>query len=420
MDMMQKLALLGESARYDVSCSSSGSTRQRPQGGIGNASLGGICHTWTADGRCVSLLKVLLTNECIYDCRYCAIRHSNDLQRARFRPRELADLTIEFYRRNFIEGLFLSSGVWKNPDETVEQMIETLRLLREEHRFGGYIHAKAIPGASSTLIERLGLLCDRVSVNIEQVSQDSLKALAPQKSFAAIQGPMQYLSHRIQSTRDELVRYRHAPDFAPAGQSTQIIVGASPEKDVQILKTAQKLYREYRLKRVYYSAYIPINQDQTLPAVTSSPPLLREHRLYQADWLLRFYGFGCEELLDVKMPQLRLDLDPKAAWALRHLDRFPVEINRADYDMLLRIPGIGVRSAQKILAARRHQWLTRADLEAMKIPLKRSAWFITCKGRYAAAFIPSISKLESMLIDPAGRRLDRRQIHMEELHGHLV
>ena len=419
MDLMQKLSVLGESARYDVSCSSSGSQRAGGKG-IGNTVASGICHTWTADGRCVSLLKVLLTNECIYDCVYCMNRRSNDIVRSRFTAAELAELTIAFYRRNYIEGLFLSSGVWRGPDETMEQMIKTLQLLRHEHQFNGYIHAKAIPGCSENLVEQLGLLADRVSINIEQCSKASLAMLAPQKSFERIFQPMQYLTSRLTENKRDLVRYRHTPAFSPAGQSTQIIIGASPEPDALILKATEKLYREYQMKRVYYSAYMPVNQDQRLPAITTMPPLVREHRLYQADWLMRFYHFNSGEILDGAQ-QLDLDMDPKAAWALRHLDLFPVEVNRADWEMLLRVPGIGVRSAQKIMAARKHHRITADDLKRMRVSLKRAGWFLTCNGKYAATYTPSPEVLRLLLADTAGRqRQAPLQLSMEQVYADLV
>ena len=418
MDLMQKLAVLGESARYDVSCSTSGVERPNQGQGIGNASIGGICHSWTEDGRCVSLLKVLLTNHCEYDCAYCANRRSNDITRAAFLPEELADLTIAFYRRNYIEGLFLSSGVVRSPDHTTELMIRTLQLLRHVHRFNGYIHAKAIPGTAPDLIEQLGLLADRISVNMEQCTIASLQLLAPQKTAEAIARPMQFIASRRQANQDELVRYRHAPVFAPAGQSTQIIVGASPERDLQILSATQKLYDQYQLKRVYYSAYIPVNQDVRLPSVATAPPLLREHRLYQADWLLRFYNFQSSELLDIQHPDLDLEVDPKCAWALRHLDRFPVELNRAEYDLLLRVPGIGVRSARKILAARRQHRLRLDDLKSLNLVLKRASWFITCDGQYGAARVPQADSLRFLLADKAGiRRQSPLQLQMEDIPG---
>lgn len=416
VDLMQKLAILGESARYDVSCSTSGVIRDNGGQGVGNASLGGICHTWTEDGRCVSLLKVLLTNHCRYDCAYCLNRCSNDIRRAAFSPRELSDLTLEFYRRNYIEGLFLSSGVLVSPDHTTELMIQTLRLLRGEGRFRGYIHAKAIPGTSAGLLEQLGFLADRVSVNIEQCTPAGLRLLAPQKTELAIAAPMRFLTGRLAESREELVRYRHAAPFAPAGQSTQVIVGASPERDLQVLTMAQHLYRNYQLKRVYYSAYIPVNQDHRLPALTQPPPLLREHRLYQADWLLRFYRFDVTELLGTDNPDLDLDMDPKCAWALRHLDRFPVEVNEADYETLLRVPGIGVRSARKIVAARRLQRLRLEDLKPFNIVLRRAGCFITCNGKLAASRLPDETTLRRLMTDRAGTaRLAPAQISLEDL-----
>lgn len=416
MDLMGKLAILGESARYDVSCSTSGVDRANSGGGVGNASASGICHSWTADGRCVSLLKVLQTNACIYDCAYCLNRQANDIPRATFQPEELAALTMSFYRRNYIEGLFLSSGVVHSPDFTMELMIRTLTLLRQEHHFNGYIHAKAIPGASAESLDQLGLLADRVSVNIEQCTPAGLRLLAPQKTAAAIAAPLQYLTDRLKANRDELVRFRHAQPFSPAGQSTQVIIGASPERDLQVLTMAQHLYDRFDLKRVYYSAYIPINQDNRLPAVTTAPPLLREHRLYQADWLLRFYHYDVHELLDAGQPDLDLDLDPKCSWALRHLDQFPVEVNRASYDTLLRVPGIGVRSARRIVAARRHQRLRPEDLKAMGLVLKRAAWFLTCGDRYVAARIPRAEDLRWLLADEAGKqRQNPWQMRLEDL-----
>ena len=418
MDLMQKLAVLGESARYDVSCSTSGVDRPNQGRGVGNASIGGICHTWTEDGRCVSLLKVLMTNHCDFDCAYCANRHSNDITRAAFAPDELADLTMAFYRRNYIEGLFLSSGVVKSSDHTAELMIRALELLRWQHRFVGYIHAKIIPGTSADLVERIGLLADRISVNMEQCTAASLQQLAPQKTAEAIARPMQFIASRRQANSEELMRYRHAPVFAPAGQSTQIIIGASPERDLQILSSTQRLYNDYRLKRVYYSAYIPVNNDRRLPAVTQAPPLLREHRLYQADWLLRFYHFEVKELLDIHQPDLDLDLDPKCAWALRHLDQYPVELNRADYETLLRVPGIGVLSARKIIAARRERCLRLDDLKRLRLVMKRAAWFITCDGQYGAARIPQAESLRFLLADKAGiGRQSPLQLQLEDIPG---
>lgn len=383
MDFMEKLKILSDSAKYDVACTSSGVDRGNGGDGIGSAVSCGICHSFAADGRCVSLLKVLMTNYCIYDCKYCVNRRSNDLPRAAFTPRELADLTIEFYRRNYIEGLFVSSGIIKNPDYTCEQMIEVIRILREEYRFYGYIHAKAIPGADEALVARLGMLADRMSVNIELPSQASLNLLAPDKSKDSILKPMGMIKQRIQENSAELVRYRHAPRFVPAGQSTQMIIGATPDSDYQILNLAEGLYRKYKLKRVFFSAYMPVAENPLLPALDSKPPLLREHRLYQADWLLRFYGFKAAELLDESHQSFNPLVDPKCNWALNHMDQFPVEVNRCSYSILLRVPGIGVNSAKRIVTARKAGPLDFAGLKRLGVVLKRAQYFITCKGKLA-------------------------------------
>ena len=385
MDLFDKLKILTDAAKYDVACTSSGVDRTPAPGGIGSAAACGICHTFAGDGRCVSLLKVLMTNVCCYDCRYCVNRRSHDTPRAAFTPRELAELTIQFYRRNYIEGLFLSSGVMRSPDYTCEQMAEALRILREEYRFGGYIHVKAIPGADPALTERLGRLADRMSVNIELPSGESLGRLAPDKSKSAILAPMGYIRDRIGETAGEALVSRHAPRFAPAGQSTQMIVGATPDSDRRILTLAQGLYRRYGLKRVFYSAYMPVVENALLPPVGTRPPLLREHRLYQADWLLRFYGFTADELLDDAQPDFDLRLDPKCGWALRHMEYFPVEVNRAEYETLLRVPGIGVRSARRILTARRETSLDFDGLKKLGVVLKRAQYFVTCRGRAAPA-----------------------------------
>lgn len=379
MELLEKLKILADSAKYDASCSSSGSERKNMPGGIGNAARMGICHTFSGDGRCVSLLKVLLTNFCMYDCQYCVNRTSNDVPRAAFTPRELADLTIQFYKRNYIEGLFLSSAVVRSPDHTMELLIECLTILRREYRFNGYIHAKTIPGASQELINRIGLLADRVSVNIELPSNASLKAFAPQKSKEAILRPMGQITGAITQSKQELTLYRHAPSFAPAGQSTQMIIGATPETDYSILTLSEQLYKRYALKRVYYSAYVPVGTNPLLPVI--APPLLREHRIYQADWLLRYYGFTAEELLSAEHPNFNNFIDPKCDWALRHWELFPVEINRAPYQMLLRVPGLGVRSAQKIVRARRVAALRFEDLKKMRISMKRAKYFVTCGGK---------------------------------------
>lgn len=381
MEVWDKLTILADAAKYDVACTSSGSDRAGAKGSLGSCSAPGICHSFSADGRCISLLKVLFSNACSYDCKYCQSRRSNDFVRAAFTPRELAELTIAFYRRNYIEGLFLSSAVCRSPDWTCERMIETLRLLREEYRFRGYIHVKAIPGASGELIERLGLLADRMSVNIELPSEAGLSRLAPDKSREAILRPMALIRNGTAQSREELVKYRHARPFAPAGQSTQMIVGATADSDLQILRLTQALYRKYQLKRVFFSAYIPLVSDSLLPALDVKPPLLREHRLYQADWLLRYYGFAAEELLDEQNPSFNPLLDPKCNWALNHLEEFPVEVNTAPLERLLRVPGIGVRSAQRIFAARRDRSLDFNGLRRIGVVLKRAQYFITCRGR---------------------------------------
>ena len=382
MELMDKLEILADAAKYDAACTSSGLDRAGRPGTIGSTTLAGCCHSFSADGRCISLLKVLMTNVCAYNCQYCVNRRSNDLPRAAFTPRELCELTMGFYRRNYIEGLFLSSAVLVSPDYTTERMIEALRLLREEYRFGGYIHAKAIPGADPRLTYRLGLLADRMSVNIELPSAGSLALLAPDKKKENILTPMGQIRDGISLASRERKLCRHAPRFAPAGQSTQMIVGATPESDQQILTLTQGLYDKYHLKRVFYSAYMPVSNSPLLPAPQNfQPPLLREHRLYQADWLLRFYHFRAEELLDEEAPNLDPRLDPKCTWALRHLEFFPVEVNRADYEALLRVPGVGVRSARRILAARRVGPLTFEGLKRLGVVLKRAQYFLTCSGR---------------------------------------
>ncbi|MBM6681086.1 putative DNA modification/repair radical SAM protein [Pseudoflavonifractor capillosus] len=382
MELMDKLEILADAAKYDAACTSSGLDQAGRPGTIGSTTLAGCCHSFSADGRCISLLKVLMTNVCAYDCQYCVNRRSNDLPRAAFTPRELCELTMGFYRRNYIEGLFLSSAVLVSPDYTTERMIEALRLLREEYRFGGYIHAKAIPGADPRLTYRLGLLADRMSVNIELPSAGSLALLAPDKRKENILTPMGQIRDGISLASRERKLCRHAPRFAPAGQSTQMIVGATPESDRQILTLTQGLYDKYHLKRVFYSAYMPVSNSPLLPAPQNfQPPLLREHRLYQADWLLRFYHFRAEELLDEEAPNLDPRLDPKCTWALRHLEFFPVEVNRADYEALLRVPGVGVRSARRILAARRVGPLTFEGLKRLGVVLKRAQYFLTCSGR---------------------------------------
>ena len=383
MDLLEKLTVLTDAAKYDAACTSSGVRRGFQPGKIGNttSSIAGCCHSFSADGRCITLLKVLMTNSCVYDCRYCVNRRSNDTRRAAFTPKELAELTIQFYRRNYIEGLFLSSGVLRSPDYTTEQMIEALRILREDYGFNGYIHAKAIPGTSPDLVYRLGLLADRLSVNIELPSEQGLRSLAPDKSRSAILRPMGLIRDKARQSKSELAKYKHAPAFAPAGQSTQLIVGATQDTDRHILHLTESLYAKYRLKRVFYSAYVPIVESSLLPSLDTKPPLLREHRLYQADWLLRFYGFRAEELLDEQHPDFNPRIDPKCFWAICHPEQFPVEIMRAEYETLLRVPGIGPVSARRIVSARRVSHLRYEDLSRLGVVLKRAQFFITCGGR---------------------------------------
>lgn len=383
MNLLDKLTILTDAAKYDASCTSSGVIRGSRPGMIGNtsSSIAGCCHSFSADGRCISLLKVLMTNYCVYDCKYCINRRSNDTRRTAFTPRELAELTIQFYRRNYIEGLFLSSGVLRDPDYTTLRMIETLRLLRREFAFNGYIHAKAIPGTSPELVQQLGYLADRLSVNIELPSQKGLAALAPDKSQAAILAPMRLIEAQGRQNKEELAKYRHAPAFAPAGQSTQLIVGATEDSDRHILHLTESLYDRYRLKRAFYSAYVPVVENPLLPDLHTKPPLLREHRLYQADWLLRFYGFRADELLDDQHPNFDPMLDPKCYWAITHPEQFPVEIMTADLGRLLRVPGIGPTGARRILSARRTGLLHFDDLKKMGIVLKRAQFFILCGGR---------------------------------------
>ncbi len=381
MTVMQKLEILTDAAKYDVSCSSSGVERKGDGTGIGNAAAGGICHSFSSDGRCISLLKILFTNECIYDCKYCINRKSNDVPRASFTPDEICELTIQFYRRNYIEGLFLSSGILYSPTYTMELIYEAIYKLRTLYRFQGYIHVKAIPGADPEIIRRLGLLADRMSVNLELPTAEGLQRLAPNKHRKNILAPMRMIQQGITQNKNELMVYRHTSSFVPAGQSTQMIVGATPENDYQIMMVAENLYKKFDLKRVYYSAFVSVNEDKDLPALPGGPPLLREHRLYQADWLLRFYGFEAKELLSEDKPNFNVLLDPKADWALRHLEQFPVEINRADYQTILRVPGIGVKSAQRIVRARKNGNLSFEDLKKIGVTLKRALYFITCNGR---------------------------------------
>ena len=382
MTLGEKLEILSDAAKYDVSCTSGGTERKGDGEGMGNCKKAGICHSFSADGRCISLLKILFTNECIYDCKYCVNRSGNDVVRTSFTPEEVCTLTMEFYRRNYIEGLFLSSGVLKSPNYTMELLYTVLYKLRHEHNFQGYIHVKAIPGADSRLIQMTGYLADRMSVNIELPTAESLRLLAPHKTRKNILAPMRFVQQMSAENQYEIQTYRHVPKFVPAGQSTQMIIGATPESDYQILHVAESLYKKFDLKRVFYSAFIPVNEDKNLPSVKEQrPPLLREHRLYQADWLLRYYHFEAGELLDEENPNFNAYLDPKCFWALRHLEEFPIEINYAAYDMLLRVPGIGYKSASRIVKARRMGMLDFEDLKKMGVVLKRALYFITCKGK---------------------------------------
>lgn len=382
MTLGEKLEILSDAAKYDVSCTSGGTERKGDGEGMGNCRKAGICHSFSADGRCISLLKILFTNECIYDCKYCVNRSGNDVVRTSFTPEEVCTLTMEFYRRNYIEGLFLSSGVLKSPNYTMELLYTVLYKLRHEHNFQGYIHVKAIPGADSRIIQMTGYLADRMSVNIELPTAESLRLLAPHKTRKNILAPMRFVQQMSAENQYEIQTYRHVPKFVPAGQSTQMIIGATPESDYQILHVAESLYKKFDLKRVFYSAFIPVNEDKNLPSVKEQrPPLLREHRLYQADWLLRYYHFEAGELLDEENPNFNAYLDPKCFWALRHLEEFPIEINYAAYDMLLRVPGIGYKSASRIVKARRMGMLDFEDLKKMGVVLKRALYFITCKGK---------------------------------------
>lgn len=381
MTLFEKLTILSDAAKYDVACTSSGVDRSGNKTGMGNCLAPGICHTFSADGRCVSLLKILFTNECIFNCAYCLNNCNNDVCRASFTPEEICTITLEFYRRNYIEGLFLSSGILISPNYTMELIYQTLFLLRNKYHFNGYIHVKAIPGADPLLVQRTGYLADRMSINLELPTANALKKLAPYKSRRTILKPMRQIQNGITENKEELALYRSAPKFVPAGQSTQMIIGATPENDYQIMSVAEQLYDKFSLKRVFYSAFINVNEDSNLPMLPGGPPLLREHRLYQADWLLRYYHFHVDELLSEARPNFNIYLDPKCDWAVRHLEYFPIEIQKADYRTLLRVPGIGYKSAQRIIRARRHANLGFDDLKRMGVVLKRALYFITCSGR---------------------------------------
>lgn len=381
LPLMERLKILTDAAKYDAACTSSGTSRRGSGQGMGNCADMGICHSFSADGRCISLLKILFTNECVFDCHYCINRCSNDIPRASFTPDEVCRLTIEFYRRNYIEGLFLSSGILKNPAYTMELLYQTLFKLRNEYHFEGYVHVKAIPGAPPELIQQTGFLADRMSVNLELPTSEGLKRLAPHKSRRTILSPMRQIQTGITANQEELALWKGTPAFVPAGQSTQMIIGATGENDLQLLSTTQKLYQMYDLKRVFFSAYVPLNEDAALPALGTAPPLLREHRLYQADWLLRYYGFHAEELLSPDKPNFNILLDPKCDWALRHLEYFPMEINKASYADLLRVPGIGTKSASRIVKSRRGSLLDFPHLKKIGVVLKRAKYFITCNGK---------------------------------------
>lgn len=378
--IIEKLSILADAAKYDVSCSSSGSNRKNENRGLGDAKGAGICHAHTEDGRCVSLLKILLTNHCIFDCAYCVSRKSNDVKRAAFTVQEVVDLTINFYRRNYIEGLFLSSGIFKNADYTMERLVRIAKKLRQEHNFNGYIHLKAIPGASEELLKEAGLFADRLSVNVEMPTEQSLKLLAPDKKRSDMIAPMKFLTGAIEANKEEKKLFKKAPMFAPAGQSTQMVIGATPENDLQILWMANQFYEKMKLKRVYYSGYVPISNDNRLPAMGTPVPMVRENRLYQADWLLRFYGFKVEEIVNEAFPLLEMDIDPKLSWALRNLQLFPLDVNKADLSLIMRIPGIGINSAKKIVAARKFSKLTWDHLKKFGIALNRARNFVTCQS----------------------------------------
>jgi putative DNA modification/repair radical SAM protein len=396
MDILEKLKILADSAKYDVSCSSSGGNRKNNDG-IGNSAPAGICHTWSSDGRCVSLLKVLFSNCCIYNCEYCLNRKSNNIKRATFTPEEVVSLTMNFYKRNYIEGLFLSSGIVGSPNITMELLYQVVKKLRTEHNFNGYIHLKAIPGADEEILKKAGKYADRMSVNIELPSEKSLQLLAPEKSKIDIVKPMDFIAKTSLISESDSKKYKYSEKFVPAGQSTQMIIGASPETDFHIVNLMENMYNRFNLKRIYYSAYVPVNSGTNLPALTT-PPLVREHRLYQADWLLRFYGFKASEILDEKEPFLDIDLDPKTSWAIRNFDKFPVEINKAYYEELLRVPGIGVNSAIKIISARRVCSLDFDNLKKIGIVMKRAKYFITCKGKRFSKFKSESSYVKNEIL----------------------
>lgn len=413
--VLDKLKTLTEAAKYDVSCASSGTVRANRPGTVGNTVGGwGICHSFADDGRCISLLKIMLTNHCIYDCAYCVNRRTNDIPRATLAVSELVELTLEFYRRNYIEGLFLSSGVVRNPDYTMERLVRVAKDLRTLHRFNGYIHLKSIPGASRELVDEAGRYADRLSVNIEIPTEKNLKLLAPEKDHESVFSPMRYIQQGVMQSIEERRHFRHAPRFAPAGQSTQMIVGATPESDQDILRLSSALYQRPTMKRVYYSGYISVNTyDTRLPAL-KQPPLVRENRLYQADWLLRFYHFTVDEIVDNTHPNLSLDFDPKLTWALRHPEVFPIDVNTADYEMLLRVPGIGVKSARLIVASRRFSRLGFYQLKQMGIVMKKARYFITCRELPGQTIHELTPQGIARLLSPKGKvKADERQLQLD-------
>ena len=403
--IVEKLSILADAAKYDVSCASSGSKRKREKGGLGNSDGVGICHSYTEDGRCISLLKILFTNHCIYDCAYCTTRRSNDVKRAAFTVDEVVDLTVNFYRRNYIEGLFLSSGIFKSPDDTMERLVLVAKKLRTEENFHGYIHLKAIPGASEELLREAGLYADRLSVNVEMPTAISLETMAPDKSAEEIAENMGEVRDAIDEYRDTKKTIRSTPLFAPGGQSTQMIVGATPESDYEVITRASSLYDTYGLRRVYYSGYIPIREDNALPPIGTPPPVQREHRLYQSDWLMRFYGFEATEIITPEDPNLDLQVDPKLGWALRHMESFPVDLNSAPYEMILRVPGIGVKSARKIISARRFGSIRWENLRKFRVALNRARYFITCLDSRPHLFGADPQELRRDIL--AGRRSQR-------------
>lgn len=412
--VLEKLKILAESAKYDVSCASSGTSRSKKSGMIGSAAGWGICHSFAEDGRCISLLKIMLTNSCMYDCAYCINRRSNDLPRATLSVTELVNLTIEFYRRNYIEGLFLSSGVVRSPDYTMERLVRAIKDLRLVHRFNGYIHMKSIPGASQELVNEAGLYADRLSVNIEIPNEQSLQVLAPEKDFKSVFTPMRYIQQGVLQSAEERKRFRHAPRFAPAGQSTQMIVGATADTDKDILRLSSTLYQRPTMKRVYYSGFIPVNDYDTRLPMLKQPPLVRENRLYQADWLLRFYQFRVDEIVNDAYPDLDLEIDPKLSWALRNPQAFPVDINKADFEMLLRVPGIGVKSAKLIVVSRRYGRLGADQLKKIGIVMKKAQYFITCNElpmRTVNELSPE--NVRHILLQKGKKKTDERQLTLQ-------